>query len=174
MEPGLHCAEGHADDVGDLPERQPGVVMQHEDRAVLGRQTPERAIQRVPVVDRDDGVGSTRSVDRQDPDARGPSTMAAQLLVACIDQEPIQPRRETLGVAKPRELAPGEEECLLDRVLGPIAIAKDPIRDAVAQVAVQVDELREGNVVAITSPFDQPRPHERVSSGAPDGRFTSP
>ena len=61
----------------------------------------------------------------------------------------MEPWREALRIAESRELAPGEEECLLDRVLGTLDIAKDPIRDRVAQVAVQVDQFREGDVVAV-------------------------
>ena len=99
--------------------------------------------------------------------------MAPVLLVTGIDEEPVEPWREALRITEPRELPPGEEECLLDRVLGTLDIAKDPIRDRVALVAIQVDEFREGDVVAVTGPFDQPRPHGRDSSGAPDGRFTT-
>ena len=112
------------------------------------------------------GVGSARSVDRQDPDARYPSPVPSQLLVTGIDEQPIEPRREALRIAEPRELAPGEEECLLDGVLCPLRIPQDPVRDRVAEVAVEVDQLREGDVVALACPFDQPRPHWRYSSGA--------
>ncbi len=81
----------------------------------------------------------------------------------------MQPRAEALRVTQPREFAPGEEECLLDGVLRSIRVAKDPIRDRVAQVAVEVDEFGEGDVVALSRPFDQPRPHGRCSLGARAG-----
>ena len=84
----------------------------------------------------------------------------------------MQPWSEPFRIPQPREIAPGEEECLLDGVLRPFGIAKDPIRDGVAQVTVEVDQLREGDVVTVTGPFDQPRPHGRYSSGARSGRFT--
>jgi hypothetical protein len=54
----------------------------------------------------------------------------------------------------------------LNGVLGPLDIAKDPIRDGVATVTVQVDQLPEGDIVTLARQFDQPRPHERYSSGA--------
>ena len=38
-----------------------------------------------------------------------------------------------------------------------------------AKVTVDVDELGEGDIVAVPCPFDQPRPHERYSSGARSG-----
>jgi hypothetical protein len=37
VEPGLHRADRHADDFGDGGERHPDVVMQDDDRAMLGR-----------------------------------------------------------------------------------------------------------------------------------------
>ena len=98
--------------------------------------------------------------------------MAPMLLVTGIHEEPVEPGREALWIPEPGELAPREEECLLDRVLSPLDIAKDPIRDRVAQVSVQVDQLGEGDLVAIAGLFDQPRPHERDSSGARSERFT--
>ena len=71
----------------------------------------------------------------------------------------MQPWTEPLRVAQPREVAPGEEECLLDGVLRPLRVPEDPVRDRVAQVAVEVDEFGEGDIVAVPCPFDQPRPH---------------
>ena len=94
---------------------------------------------------------------------RAPAPVATQLLVTGIDEEPVEPWTEAFRVAEPRELTPGEEECLLDGVLGPLGIAEDPVGDRVAQVAVEVDQLGEGDVVAIPRPLDQPRPH----GGAP-------
>ena len=97
--------------------------------------------------------------------------MASEVLVTGIHEEPVEPRREAIRFAEPRELTPSHEECLLDGVLGPLDIAKDPLRDGVAQVAVEVDQFREGDVVAVPSPFDQPRPHGRFQR-RPTGRFT--
>src|SRR5688572_14927784 len=133
--------------------------MQDEDRAMLRRQPSKGTIEEVPVVDRDARVGAARSVDRQDPDPTGPPPMAAQLLVTGVDEEPVQPRRETVRVAQPRELAPGDEECLLNDVLGSLDVAQNSVRDRVAQVTVEVDQLRKGDVVALPSALDQPRPH---------------
>ena len=117
MQPRLHGSDGGADDLGDLRERKPGVVMQDEDRAMLRRQPREGAIEGVPVVDRDSRVGSARSVDRQDPDVGAPAPMPAQLLVTGIDEQPMEPGTEAFRIAEPWEFPPCEEECLLDGVL---------------------------------------------------------
>jgi hypothetical protein len=78
----------------------------------------------------------------------------------------MEPGTEAFRIAEPWEFAPGEEECLLDRVLCPLRVAQDPICDRVAQVAVEVDQFGEGDIVALPCLLDQPRPHERYSSGA--------
>ena len=81
----------------------------------------------------------------------------------------MEPDLEALGVAQPREFAPGEEECLLDGVLGPLHVPEDPVRDGVAAITVQVDELGEGDLVALPRPLDQPRPNG-LPPAAPDAR----
>ncbi len=63
VQPGLDRADRHADDVGDVGELEPGVVVQNEDGSVLRRQTSERTIERVPVVDREHGIDAARSVE---------------------------------------------------------------------------------------------------------------
>jgi hypothetical protein len=57
----------------------------------------------------------------------------------------------------------------VDGILCTFRIAQDPVGDRVAQVAVQVDEVGEGDVIALARPFGQPRPHERCSLGAASG-----
>ena len=99
--------------------------------------------------------------------------MAPMLLVTGVYEQPMEPGREAFRITEPRELSPGEEECLLDRVLSAFDIAKDPVRDGVALVSVQVDKGREGDIVAVACLFDQPRPHLPDSSGRLNRRFTS-
>ena len=109
--------------------------------------------------DADGGVRTSRPVDRERSDVVRPPPMTAVFLVTGVHEEPVEPDLEAFGIAQPRELSPGEKECLLDGVLGPLDIAKDPIRNGVETVAVEIDELLEGDVVASSCPFDQPRPH---------------
>ena len=81
-------------------------------------------------------------------DTQAPAPVPTCLLVAGVDEEAVEPGLEALGVAQPRELAPGKEERLLDGVLCPLNVPEDPVRDRVAAVAFQVDELGEGALVA--------------------------
>jgi hypothetical protein len=71
----------------------------------------------------------------------------------------MEPDLEAAGIAQPRELAPGEQECLLDGVLAALDVPEDPVRDCVAAVTVEVDQVREGALVARPRLLDQARSH---------------
>src|SRR4029079_3108148 len=47
----------------------------------------------------------------------------------------MDPRLETVGVPRPRELPPGEDEGVLQRVLGEARVAQDPERNRIERVA---------------------------------------
>ena len=143
------------------------MVMQDDDGTVFRSQAPERPIQCIAIVDGDGLVGSTRSVDREGPNVFAPPPVPAELLVTGVHEESMEPDLETLRVTQPRELAPGEEECLLDGVLGPLGVPKDSVRDRVAPVSVQVDQLGEGDLVARSRQFDQPHSQGLNPSAAP-------
>ena len=126
---------------------------------MLGRERPERPLQCIALVDGNGCIRHSRPVDRQGQDVGAPAAVPPVLLVAGIDHEAMEPDLEALGVSEPRELAPGEEECLLDGVLCSLDVPEDPIRDGVAAVAVQVDELGEGDLVTLPRPLDQHHLH---------------
>ncbi len=141
--------------------------MQDDDGTVLGSEGSERPLEGIALVNGNGLVGSSRSVDRERSNVGGPPPVATELLVTGVHDEPVQPHLEATRVTQPWQLAPGEEECLLDGVLGPLDVAKDPIRDGVAAVTVQIDQLREGALVAVPRPLDQPLSHDRPFSAAP-------
>jgi len=63
--------------------------VQHEDGALLRGQATEATFEEVPVADAEQLVGGRRSVDRQHPQVRGPTTLARRLGDADIDQETL-------------------------------------------------------------------------------------
>lgn len=174
MDAGLHRADGHTDDLGRDVEREPRVVVQDEGGALLRRQPLECALQGVAVVDRDDRVRDHRTVVRDRHDPADPAAALTSLLVTGIHEESMQPDLETLGVSQPREFAPGKKECLLHGVLCSIGIAKDPICDAKASAAVEVDERLEGEFIASSCPFDHPYRHGAPLRGASRRRYSKP
>lgn len=121
---------GDAEQVGDLDEGQPEVVVQDEDRPLVDRDAPEGALQLVAVGDSRTLVRGRRPGRRQDPDARRPMTRALRLVVAGVDQDPMDPGLETVRIAKVRETAPGQDEGVLQSVLRQAGVAQDPYATA--------------------------------------------
>src|SRR5262245_23319208 len=145
--------------------------MQHYDRSMLRRQAQERPLEQLAVGDLVGCIRDARPVDQR-PDVDAPPPMPARLFEAGVDDDAMEPDVEAFRVAKTRQVPPGEQEGLLDGVAGPLGVAKDPVRNAVAPTAVPIDELGAGDLVALLRSFDQPRLHWRPLVPRPRlGRF---
>ena len=101
--------------------------MEHEDRPLVGRQPAEPAFEQVPIGDREQLIGSGRSVDRQDPKVRGSATLARRLGDADVDEEALEPRIEAVRIAEAPKVTPGDHQRVLQGILGPIDVAEDPL-----------------------------------------------
>ena len=138
--------------------------MEHEDRPLVGRQPAEPAFEQVPVGHAEELVRRRRSVDRQHPEVRGPSTLARRLGDADVDEEALEPRIEAVRIAESPQVTPGDHQRILEGILGPIDVAEDPLGDReqpVTPVADQVDD---------TPPDPRPAPTRRDH----DPRITAP
>ena len=74
-------------------------------------------------------VGCGRPVDRQDPQVRGAATLARRLGDADVDDQAMQPRVEAVRIAESPQVAPGDHQCVLEGILGPIDVAQDPLSE---------------------------------------------
>ena len=91
--------------------------------------------------DAEDVIGCGRPVDRQDPKVRRPVPLAHGLGDTDIDQETLQPRVETVRIAEAPQVTPGDHQRVLEGILGPIDIAKDPLRDREEPVCPSTDQV---------------------------------
>jgi len=135
MESRAGCARGDVEDLGDLYERQPEVVVQDEDRPLLDRELPERAFQLVAIGKGGAAIRCRWPGHRQDPDVGSPVTGPLRFVVAGMDEDPMDPRLEAIRIPKLRKPAPGEDEGVLQRILGESRVAQDPLGDRVEGVA---------------------------------------
>ena len=78
-----------------------------------------------------------------------------RFVVAGVDEDPTDPRFETIGVPQPRDPAPGEHEGVLQSVLGETRIAQDPLRDRVELIADLVHQDGERLTVSATGLLDE-------------------
>ncbi len=65
-----------------------------------------------------------------------------------VDGQAVQPRIEPVGVAEAPQVAPGADQCLLDRVAGELRVPKDQASGRVQPREGRVDEFGEGVMIA--------------------------
>jgi len=168
METRLHRAERNAELVGDLRQAEPEVVVEDDNRPLLGREPPEATFELIAIDDRDGGVRHRRSVDRKDPNGGRPAAATPDLAVTRVDEEPVQPRVEPLGIAKSRQLAPRQHERLLDGILGRAEIAQDPERDREEPIAACTCQAGERFLIPGAGSLDESDVHPRLPLQASD------
>ena len=102
-------------------------MVEHHDRAVLGRQSDEGALERIAGEHRSGWVGRGRLVRRQLTDVGVPSTLAG-LLERGAHHEPVAPGVEPVEVPQPWQVPPDADQRALDGILGGVEVAQDPMR----------------------------------------------
>ena len=162
-------ARGDLQHLGDLHERQPEVVVQDEDRPLVDREPAERPLQFVTVGDGGSAVLGRWPIEGQDPDVRRPLASPLRFVVAGVDEDAMDPRLETLGFPQVRESAPGEDEGVLQRVLGETWVAQDPLSHRVERAADLVHQDGERLTIAPTGLFNEVSVHHGPPVTAPCG-----
>src|SRR3954471_21266316 len=88
-------------------------------------ESPKCLVHKLAVSEMGRDVGCRRTVERPDLDLdRAPSPVPSEVKTN-VHGEPVKPGVEPLGVAKTRQIAPGADECLLDRVARELRVSKD-------------------------------------------------
>ena len=129
--------------------------MQDEDRPLIDREPAERALQFVSVGDDGHPVRGRRPIHWQDSDLRPPVPGPLRLVVAGVDEDAMDPRLEALRFPKPRDPAPGENEGVLQRVLGESRVAQDPLGHRIQRVADLVHQDGERLAVTLAGLLDE-------------------
>ena len=129
--------------------------MEDEDCALLDGQAPERAVERVALVDPEEPIRTRRPVDRQDTDVGRPRAPTPGLGVARVDEQAPDPGFEAVRVTQVRQLAPDGDEGDLQGVLGEHAVSQNPAGEHVHSVAGQADQCRECIAIATLGPLDK-------------------
>lgn len=137
--------------------------MQDEDRPLIDREPAERPLQFVAVGEGTAGVRRRWPIHGQDPDVRGPMAGPLRFVVAGMDEDPVDPGLEAIRLPKLRQPAPGEDEGVLQRILGEGRVAQDPLGDRVERVTHLVHQGREGLPVTPAGLFDEISIHLRPS-----------
>lgn len=170
MESRAGCPRWDVEEFGDLNEGQAEVVVQDEDRPPFDRELPERAFQLVAIGKGGAAIRGRWPSHRQDPDVGSPLTGPLRLVVAGMDEDPVDPRLEAVRIPKLRKPAPGEDEGVLQRILGETRVAQDPLGDRIEAVADLMHQDGERLSVSPTGLFDEVSIHVDLTVAATHGR----
>ena len=99
--------------------------MQNDQRPMLGRKAGQGAVQRVTVSDeskRIDTAGRREVRERHLDDA---PLSAAGFVDGRVHEQAVEPGVEPVGIAQPRQVSPGPDQALLDRVARELGVPED-------------------------------------------------
>ena len=85
----------------------------------------------------------------------GPSSATARLVETRVDGQAVEPGIEPLGVTQPRQVAPGSDERLLDRVAGQLRVPEDEAGGLVQPRDGPAGEFGEGVMIAPPRSLDE-------------------
>ena len=149
MQSRLGGSERDAQGRRDLGQRHPQEVVQDDDARHPRVEAPERRVEQVAI---GDGGGRVR---RRRPmrwaissTSIGRATPTACHVDAGMDDEPMEPGIEPIGIAKLGQVPPGADEPLLDRVARELRVAEDQPGCRVQPRDGRADEHGEGVMIA--------------------------
>ncbi len=160
------------EDLRDLGRLVARVVAQHQQRPLLGRQSPEGAVELVALGDPEVLIPPDGDVNRQLDEAGHVPSHPLRVGDAGMNDEPVEPGIEAIGIPQGREISPGRHERLLDRVLRPVDVAQDALGDREQAPHPRAQELRVRPTVAVASRLDKVAIHGPPAAGVQRGRHS--
>ena len=107
-------------------------------------------------------------VDRVELDLDDAPASTAGDVETGVHGQAMEPGVEPIGVTQPRQVAPGSDECLLDRVAGQLRIPEDEAGRPVQPRDGSAGELGEGVMIALPRSLDESSlVHGRLGFGTP-------
>ena len=168
MQAGFDRADGNAQGRRDIRQRHPKEGVQDDDRPSPLVEPPHCGIDDLAIGQGARDVADGRPIDRVEFDLDDPSAPTAPKIEASVDGQSMEPGVEALGVTQPREIAPGSDECLLDRVAGQLRIPEDETGGTVQPRGGPAYEFGEGVMIASPRSLDESwLVHGRLGFGTP-------
>ena len=174
MQPGLEGADGDVEDDRRLGIGQPQVVVDDEHGALLGGQAAKASLQLVA------HGRLVLGVAKPTPDGGGHVDLHRVTLpglpclpIAGVDEQPMEPGVEAVGVADGANVQPGGHERLLDGIGRPVVAPQDQPRGSVQLIERARGQRREGVVVAVPGAKDEVSLHRTPGSLRPTGHVST-
>jgi hypothetical protein len=99
--------------------------------------------------------GRSRPVDRQQPQVGRQAALTRRLGDTHVREQSVDPRIEPVRIAKARQVPPGDHQRVLQGILGPVDIPKDPLCDREEPVTARAHQVHEGTLVAMLGQLDE-------------------
>jgi hypothetical protein len=154
-QPRLRRAERDAERVGERRQGHPDVVVEDQDGTMIRAEGSEGAFELVAVRDLADLVDHEDRHHRWQFDLDRSPSPSSDGVETGIDGQPVKPGVEPIGFAQAREVAPGSDVRVLDRVASQLPVAEDEASDRLQTRDRALDEQREGVMVASACPLDE-------------------
>jgi hypothetical protein len=122
---------------------------------MAGIQAPERRIDQLAVGQGARDIGRRRRIDRSELDLDRATLSTASKIEARVDGQTTKPGIEPVRIAETRQVTPGPDECLLDRVARELRVAEDQSGRRVQPRERRVDESGEGVMIASLRSIDE-------------------
>lgn len=154
MKPRLRCSHWHPHGGRDRRNVEVLLVPEHDQGAIPRLEAVHQPIDFVLFGNPSRRVADWLSLmtERLDRCSSAPTTVD---LYRGGDEHPPKPRRPAVRITQPRQMSPGVEEGILEGVLRVNAVPKDGVGQSVSLLALQSDQLSEGELVARTRSLDQ-------------------
>src|SRR4029079_14454012 len=143
-----------------------------EDRPLVDRQSSETSIELIVIEQPTRRVRRGKVEGRKLDFANVPAARPASFAIARIDEHPVQPGLEAVGVAKAVDVAPSGDERLLRRVLGRCLVVEAQSRDGQESTDRDARQLTERVMVAGHRPLHE-IPHRASVLRHRSGRATA-
>ena len=161
MESGADRAAGDAKDFGDDGGLVPEVVAKDEDRAFLRLQPPERPIDDVAIRHARELVSRDVGGEVQYLQPAVPAPVAAGVLDAHVREHALDPEIKPVRIAEVRQVTPGDHQCVLQGILGPIDVVEDPPSDREQSIDTRANQVHECDLIATLRRDDELSIHRR-------------
>lgn len=129
--------------------------MKNDDGTPLWVEAPKRQIQKLAIGDERSDVGCRRFVDRGQLDLDGSTAAMTQRIDAGANDEATEPSLEAIRIAERRQVSPGADESILDRVSRELMVPEDQAGRRVQPRDKRAGKLGEGVMIASPRPLDE-------------------
>ncbi len=99
--------------------------MKDDHGALVGVEMADATLDLVPVGRSRLGIRHRQGMDLGKLDLDASALGGPELIAAGVEEEPVQPGLEAIGIAQSRQVPPAADERLLDGVLGTIRVPQD-------------------------------------------------